>query len=184
LLINICGGLGTGKTLLGIIMLQNAKRKGYHIFSNIKVKDSKYITLQDFLSFDFPQNSVIFLDEVYVLAESRLSHSDTNLIISHLIFQSRKRGLFIITTSQLRRSIDVRLRDLADILIYARRCEKGFHYLVFYGPEIKSFVLPYNIAKQYFTYYDTREIVEDEIIKSKRERLIKKLKKSEDEDNG
>jgi len=184
MLINICGGLGSGKTLLAVIMLQNAKKKGYHIFSNIKVKGSRFITLRDFLSLDFPQNSVILLDEVYVLAESRLSHSDTNLIISHLIFQSRKRGLFIITTSQLRRSIDVRLRDLADILIYARRIQKGFHYLVFYGPEIKSFILPYNVAKQYFNHYDTREIVEDEIIKSKREKLIRKLRKTEGDDDG
>jgi len=184
LLINICGGLGTGKTLLGVIMLQNAKKKGFNIFSNIKVRGARYISLEDFLSLEFPEKSVILLDEAYILAESRLSHSDTNLIISHLVFQSRKRGLYIITTSQLRRSIDVRLRDLADILVYARKIQKGFHYLIFYGPEIKSFILPYNVAKQYFNCYDTKEIVEDEIIKSKREKLIRKLRKTEGDDDG
>ena len=180
MLINICGGLGTGKTLLGVIMLQNAKCKGFNIFSNIKVKGAEFISLEDFLKLDFPQNSVILLDEAYILAESRLSHSDSNLIISHLVFQSRKRGLYIITTSQLRRSVDVRLRDLADILIYAQRKDHNFNYLVFYNNEIKSFILPYNIAKHYFQLYDTREIVEDEIIKTKREKLIKKLQKSKD----
>jgi len=181
MLINICGGLGTGKTLLGVIMLQNAKRKGFNVFSNIKVKDTKFISLEDFLELDFPQNSVILLDEAYILAESRLSHSDSNLIISHLVFQSRKRGLYIITTSQLRRSVDVRLRDLADILIYAQRKGHDFNYIVFYNNEVKSLILPYNIAKQYFKLYDTYEIVEDEIIKSKREKLINKLQKSKSE---
>jgi len=181
LLINICGGLGTGKTLLGVIMLQNAKRKGYHIFSNIKVKDAKLVTLEDFLNMQFPEKSVILMDEVYVLAESRLSHSDTNLIISHLIFQSRKKGLHIITTSQLRRAVDVRLRDLADILIYAYRDKNGFRYLVFADNEIKSFFLPYQIAKKYFSIYDTKEIVEDSLIKAKRKKLLEKIEKQKGE---
>ena len=47
--------------------------------------------------------------------------------------------------------------------------------------EIKTFFLPYQIAKRYFSVYDTREIVEDEMIKAKREKLIKKLQKSKDE---
>jgi hypothetical protein len=89
------------------------------------------------------------------------------------------------TTSQLRRSVDVRLRDLADILIYAQRKGDDFNYIVFYNNEVKSLILPYNIAKQYFKLYDTYEIVEDEIIKSKREKLINKLQKSKSElDNG
>jgi len=183
LLINICGGLGTGKTLLGVIMLQSAKQKGYHIFSNIKVKNAQLVTLEDFLNMDFPEKSVILMDEVYILAESRLSHSDTNLIISHLIFQSRKKGLHIITTSQLRRAVDVRLRDLADILIYASRDKEGFKYLVFADNEIRTFVLPYTIARKYFSLYNTKEIVEDELIKLKREKLIKKLQKTKGELN-
>jgi hypothetical protein len=183
LLINICGGLGTGKTLLAVIMLQNAKQKGYHIFSNIKVKNSRMVTLEDFLNMEFPEKSVILMDEVYILAESRLSHSATNLIISHLIFQSRKKGLHIITTSQLRRAVDVRLRDLADILIYASRDKGGFRYLVFVDNEIRTFILPYAIAKKYFQFYNTKEIVEDNIIKAKRKKLLEKLQKSKGKDN-
>jgi len=178
MLIDICGNLGSGKTLLGVIMLQNARKKGFKIYSNIKVKNATLLSLEDFLKFNFEPKSVILLDEIYILAESRLSHSDSNLIISHLIFQSRKRELYIIATSQLRRAVDVRLRDLADVIIYAERKNRDFHYLVFYGNEVRSFILPYKIAKEYFSLYDTKEIVEDEVIKAKRKKLLEKLEKA------
>lgn len=183
MLIDICGNLGSGKTLLGVIMLQNAKKKGFKIYSNIKVKGAELLTLEDFLKFNFEPKSVILLDEIYILAESRLSHSDSNLIISHLIFQSRKRELYIIATSQLRRAVDVRLRDLADVIVYSERINGDFHYLVFYGNEVRSFILPYKIAKQYFNLYDTKEIVEDEVIKAKRKKLLEKLQKAKTEED-
>lgn len=180
MLINIFGGLGSGKTLLAVIMLQKAYERGKNIYANIWVENAQPISLKEFMTFAFPPNTVILLDEVYILAESRLSMSDTNLILSHIIFQSRKKGLDIITTAQLRRAVDVRLRSLSDIDILAIRKGKDFQYVIFYNDDIippKHFILPYKKAQQYFSKYNTFEIVRDEVFKSKVDKLLKKLDK-------
>lgn len=181
MLINIYGGLGSGKTLLGVFILKKAYDGGKNVFSNITVSFAQKINLEKFLDYNFPDNSVILLDEVYTILESRLSTSNLNIYVSHIFFQSRKKGLDIITTSQLKRSIDVRVRALADIDVLAVRKNKDFSYTVFYNDELslpKRFVIPYKIAQRYFQYYNTKEIVMDELMRDKLDKIKRKLQKS------
>lgn len=180
MLINIYGGLGSGKTLLGVFILKKAHDTGKNVFANIHVKFANLIDLKKLLDYNFPDNSVVLLDEVYTLLESRLSTSNLNIYISHIFFQSRKKGLDIVTTAQLRRTVDIRVRNLADIDVLATRQGKDFRYTVFYNDELglpKHFIIPYNIAKRYFQYYDTREIVVDDFMRSKLDKLKRKLEK-------
>jgi len=176
MLINVFGAMGSGKTLFLTLIGYCYKQKGYNVFANFKLKfPSKILTLNQLIDREIPSNTVLLLDEVYTLLESRLSYSALNILISHLVFQSRKMNVDIFTTSQLKRSVDVRLRDIADYNILAEKHKKGFYYFIFFQNEIKTLFLPFENAQKFYNLYDTTEVVEDYSFKLKRKKLAEKL---------
>lgn len=159
MLIVILGNYGSGKTLLLTYFALKTKRK---IFSNFKINTDNYNTLEVLDLLELPNNIDVFLDEAYTWLESRLSGKAINRYLSYILLQSRKRTLDIYCTAQLFSTIDVRFRHKSDIIIECHKFKDGFHYKIFNRNTFKRkyFVLPFDLAKKYYSYYDTYEIVE------------------------
>ena len=89
--------------------------------------------------------------------------SDENRLFSYILFQSRKKNVELFCIAQLRNTIDVRFRELCDLIIQCKRTHEGFEYILS-DPQFINYcrtVLPYESAKKYFKYYDTNEIIID-----------------------
>ena len=161
MIIGIFGGLGYGKTLLAVYLAYKLHTKlKFQVFSNIKLNfPFKPINIEDFLE-EKLKKGIVILDEAYAWLEARASTRKLNRIISYIIFQSRKRDLHFVFTSQLSSSVDKRLRELCDYMIIALEPnESEFRYFITDNIHYKFFKLPKSIAKKYFNLYDTREIV-------------------------
>jgi len=174
MLIGVFGTFGSGKTLLltifGFLCADNPK---YQVYANYKIKHKKVvspISAEEFIEINPEKKKVlILLDEVYAWLDSRLSTSRVNRVLSWCVLQSRKRNMDIIYDAQLMGSVDLRLRNLSDIVIM---CEKtkdaketiAFVYRVFHQTSWHKtrqylFVVPEEKASQFYNKFDTRQIV-------------------------
>jgi len=159
----ITGDLGSGKTILCVELA-----KQYHnsipILSNFKIKypNCNLINPEDLISMKYSK-AIIFLDEAYTWLESRMSERKLNIYCDYIIFQSRKRGLDVCITAQLLSTIDVRFRNLYNVLVIAQKTEKRFEYLVIkrslFGLKMVNWVLPLKKAEDLYGKYDTLEVV-------------------------
>lgn len=162
-----------GKTLMMIMWAYRYKRKGWNVLSyRLKTTFSELITINDILNFDIKPHSVLLLDEVHTLIDSR-SVSAVNRLSSYFWTQHGKRDIKIMYTTQLNGMVDLRLRDIADKVI---GCKKIFVKNKFtrkrrlvgftYGRKIDDDTviytkrLPIRRAKKYFSMYDTTQIIQ------------------------
>jgi hypothetical protein len=159
MLYGISGGIGYGKTALGVLMLYKAHRQGRPTFANINTSFAQKLTGEELMSMErLPPNSCVLLDELYAWLDSRLSGKRTNVALSHIILQSRKRNFDIIYTVQLFATVDLRVRRNTEVAITAIA---PFRYILLdsrhYPPKLLRFTWrnPYIV----FDKYDTREIV-------------------------
>jgi len=163
--ISLLGNNGSGKTFLLTYFATKFKRT---IYSNYELKLDNYIPLEieDLLNMDKFTEGNIFIDEAYNWLESRRSGSALNLLATTFTFQKRKRLLDVYLTEQLFSSIDKRVRELSNIIIecYPRidfdKDNFNFRYIDVDSHFSFDFTILYNVAKQYFHYYDTYEIQE------------------------
>lgn len=166
----IDGNIGSGKTLLMSILAKNSKKE---VFSNYNLKIGKkvheftYDILTD-KDKDFGSCDV-FIDESWTLADSRRSNSDSNLIMTYIMFQSRKKGLDLYLTNQLWSSFDLRFKQLCHLVIECKAYPNSmnpseFRYKFIAVQENKVFqkILPIELAEPYFKIYDTTEVVKSE----------------------
>jgi len=165
MLVAICGGLGAGKTLLMTRYAYKEFMKGKQIFSNYNLKfKHKKIDLISLLEHKPElENSGIFMDEVYIYLDSRLSMSKRNRMLSYFIFQTRKLGVTLYFTSQHIGQVDVRLRNLLDILCFCKQTIKKNWFKVELTdyrqfPDIQSNTFVYK-GTNYYPMYDTKELV-------------------------
>ncbi len=122
-LTGIIGGMRKGKTLLAVIMCYETYLKHRQVKSNLslhfphvsKSPRTKRFTLMELIRFmdkeSVWQNLTVLWDEIYLNLEARLSASqELNRIASYFIFQSGKRDIDVIWTSQRFGNPDNRLR--------------------------------------------------------------------------
>ena len=162
MLCGVFGNICSGKTLLLVFFLKYLNYPEKYTNFTVKIKGVKPITLSELLTMNFSLNekSLVCLDEAYIELDSRRSLKKKNIDISHLIFQSRKRSVDIIYASQLRSSVDLRLRDLTQVNILALG-KNNKNAFVYYIHEFDQFfTIPGEIAEMLFKLYDTYEIVE------------------------
>jgi len=115
----ILGARGTGKTAIGIKILENiyakSKRKLYAI--GFKSEDMpswiEVITSTD----QIKNNSTILIDEGGVLFSSRNSMTTPNKLLSQLILIARHKNLNILFISQNSSNLDVNILRQADFLL-------------------------------------------------------------------
>lgn len=167
MLASTIGDIRTGKTLLQVILALNTIRK--HVYANFHLKGIKNFTLledpQDLEN--IKPNSDIYLDEVYAWLESRSHGRNVNKFISYILFQSGKRGLDFYLTAQLFSTVDVRFRDMSNIVVEVYKYEEvemiEYNFYERQRGELvymNTWYLPFNEAEQYYEFYDTYEIVE------------------------
>jgi hypothetical protein len=162
---SIIGNNGSGKTFLLTYFGSKFKR---NIYSNYKLNMDNYIplTINDLLEMNNFNEGNVFIDEAYTWIESRRSGSALNLITTYLVFQKRKRFLDVYLTEQLFSSIDKRVRELSNIIIECKpRINDKIDDFEFLYIDRDSniqfeFIIPYEVAENYFPYYNTYEIID------------------------
>jgi len=168
MLISIVGDIRTGKTFLMVLFALATPKPFY---SNIKIKDNKFNELTEKNLISLPDNSDVFIDEAYTWLESRRSGKDRNLLASYILFQSGKLTVNIYLTIQFFKSIDLRFREMTNILIDTSKdmVNKFFRYDVYHNHKgvfvfNKTIFIPFEKAEKYFSYYDTFEIVRSDLM--------------------
>jgi hypothetical protein len=165
-IIGVVGSFGHGKTLIisniAKYDLDKHKRK---IYANFKLNfDYEPISLDKILSCvennEQLSNCDICLDEVYLLMDSR-AHDKLNQIFSYFIMQTRKRDVNLVYSSQLYGMVDLRLRDLASLIIICVKRKDVFNYVFCvrgYTPVVTQF--PEKFMARYYGLYDHKEIID------------------------
>ncbi len=163
MLVVALGNKGSGKSYLLMRFGLQSKRE---VFSNFRIDIPNYKPLDVIDFIELPNNIDVLIDEAYTWLESRTSGFFLNRFLSYILWQSRKRTIDIYLSAQRFRSLDLRFRDEADVLIKCKPREHlesdDFVYTFLWVADNKraKFRIPYNEAKKYFANYDTFEIVE------------------------
>jgi len=161
MLIGIFGDFGKGKTLLLVFFLKYLEYTNKFANFRVNIPNIKTLSLNELLSMNYEQKSLVCIDELYLEMDSRRSMRKRNIDISHIVFQSRKRKVDIIYASQLRSSIDLRIRDLTNFNIIAlgKDSDDNFHYYILENDS--EFIIPNFIVKELYSLYNTYEIIEE-----------------------
>lgn len=160
-LVLIDGRIGNGKTLY---LVYKATRLQKPIYSNFLLDLPNFHALHIYDFPDLPYNINVFIDEGYVLSDSRSSMSKLNKYMSYIYNQSRKKGMNIFITTQLASAIDFRFRDQATHTVRCIKRKSGFIYRIKNQTNgiIRRKFLSNEKAIPYFKIYDTLEIVRPE----------------------
>lgn len=113
------GWKGGGKTISAVLFCFLAYLSGKKIFSNIKLSfDYEWLNAKDIVMLSAKlNNSFVLIDEIHMLADSRLSSSFQNRAISYFFLQSRHRDCDIGYTTQMSGQCDIRCRKNTDVKI-------------------------------------------------------------------
>ena len=161
----ILGGVGSGKTLLMTVFSQLSNR---NVFSNFQIRKSnktiEVFKIRDILDEKISKSDV-YIDEFYLYMDSRHFMSDINSLLSYFAFQSRKLDLRIYLSTQIIRTIDVRMREMIDNIIECERQKNGFLYTIYadiknnnLSPPKQLFLSNQSAAK-FYGLYDTYEVI-------------------------
>lgn len=162
------GNVGKFKTALATLIALIYLQAGYDIYTNYTLEFPQFqnlihkLTLSELLELEVDRG-LILIDEVYTIAESRVSTSKLNRFFSYFIFQSRKIKVEILYTSQLTSAVDLRLFNLTDVKIACYGLNKWETHVKFElvydnnGKEKRhKFQIPLEIFQDYiFNHYDT-----------------------------
>lgn len=173
MLIGYVGRMGSGKTLSMVKYAYEKYKKGYTIYSNIKLNfPYKPYTLTDLLEYannstNF-NNSIIIMDEAHIFLDSRNSGSKRSRMISYILLMSRKRNMHVIYTTQRFHQIDKRLRENSEhinLCSFKKHKRTGIEYIrniiITYlevGQTMRAIVFK---AKPYYKLYDSYEVVKN-----------------------
>jgi len=183
MILSIIGDIGSGKTLSGVKYCYDQYKKGFTIFTNIrlvfpKIKGcGKVVKLdgqffKDYTASKFNLiNAVVFIDEAHVFFDSRNAMMKRNKIFSKFVTQSRKRSVDVLLTTQDKTpqlflssgQVELRARKLTDYIIFCQTYKKGKNTYIIqtvcdrYGLAVKKKIFP---ANPYFSLYDTMEIID------------------------
>jgi len=158
----ILGYMGSGKTLL---LTAIAKMSNKQIISNYHLNiPYKPFSIYDFVNGKY-NDCLVLIDEAYVFLESRISGSIRNRYMSYMLFQSRKKTIEIIMSMQLMNTVDLRYRELADVIVICNGMnKKGFKYQVInrISQRMISLTMSHEKAETIYPLFDTNEVVEVE----------------------
>ena len=129
-MINIfLGEQNAGKTLSMTYYTYRYFKQGYKIYSNFNLnfkhtKITKKIILDWVMAKQQLNNSIISIDELYLMMDSRSFGKASNKLFSYFILQTSKRGVHLFGTAQFLNSIDLRIRDNIKNLVICDRVIK------------------------------------------------------------
>lgn len=158
----ILGDPGSGKSTLAAYV---ARKEEKDVMANFLLRIPNFVPLTASNALKIERPTHIIIDEAYSLVESRTSSKAENRFWSYVLMQSRKRSIDLTLIAQLASMVDVRFRELTQIVIVAQRVEGGFHYRaqrrsVTAGAGVVEFDISLEkAAEEIFPYYDTDEII-------------------------
>lgn len=165
----IFGNVGKLKTSLATLVAYCYASNNVPVYANydLDFNNSHRLEIEDLLNLDV-QRGLILVDEVYTVAESRISTSKLNRFFSYFIFQSRKLHVDIVYTSQLTSAVDLRLFNLTDKKIacfgFNKDKTSGRFQLVYENngkQKKRRFSIPIEVFKKYvFNHFDTYQPVD------------------------
>jgi len=187
LIVAIIAPKRTGKSLTAIAIIKQWLTNADYVHSNMWMNFSKYKQLKDI---DDIKNmggyNILFIDELRRYADSRLSGSMKNRLISNLLADTGKQKLNFIFTDQLASAIDTRIRENVDIVLIPQYdVMTGICYVRGVSTMDEYFTLRYRgllnavpimfcfKGSEYFDYYQTGEKIEDYVMKFKPEKYAK-----------
>ncbi len=113
----ILGARGTGKSALGMRILENLKAKGKKVYAMGFRKDRLPKWIKPIDNFEeISNNSFLLLDEAGIEISSRSSMSSINKLLSELLLISRHKDISIIFITQNSSNIEVNTLRQADYL--------------------------------------------------------------------
>ncbi len=189
-IIGILGIQGSGKTMLMTSYGKREYDRGKTIYSNYHLKKIDYIPIETLSDLHKMHDGIFLADELWLWLYSRLSMSKINNEIMKIVMLNRKRNLDIYYTAQLRRSVDVMLREVTTYFFYPFIIEEK--YLAWYVTFPNGVIIKKMMYRQPLEYwgqfydtteeiksiekkYDVKEILEKGIILE--EKFVKALKK-------
>ncbi|MDP3742361.1 MAG: zonular occludens toxin domain-containing protein, partial [Candidatus Micrarchaeota archaeon] len=114
----ILGARGSGKSVLGMRLLENAKAKGRKVQALGFASSSLPSWIECIDSIEKAKNnSFLLVDEGGITFSSRSSMGDANKLLSQLLFISRHKDLSVLFISQNSANIDVNAIRQADYLL-------------------------------------------------------------------
>jgi len=117
----ILGSRGSGKSALGMRLLENAKAKGRHVQALGFTPTSLPSWINCINSIDeVKNNSFLLVDEGGITFSSRSSMNDANKLLSQLLLISRHKDLSVIFISQNSANIDINAIRQADYLLFKK----------------------------------------------------------------
>ena len=173
-IVGILGQPRAGKTLLAVHYLYNYHLLGRPVYTNIDMSFRTGAITVDML-YKFPDelnNSCILFDEIHKYADAYKFFSKSAQAMSTLFTQLGKRKIYLFFTTQLWRTVPIRLRELTTTLIMVDKIKiidrltgkyvKGLAKCRAYQRDGNSFVKlgDFNFdGRRYLDMYDTNEIV-------------------------
>jgi len=125
-IVGIVGDLGAGKSIVGVSItsmlrtLSLATSTPYAVVSNIPLGcPHSFVEYYDEL--DGVQQSLIFIDEIHLIADSRNSHSGTNFFTSGVTVAVRKNKCKMIWTSQETSQVELRVKNRTTLFLNPER---------------------------------------------------------------
>ena len=103
------GIVGSGKTLGAVIQAYQAFRQGRTVYSTMPL-NFEHVPVRDVEDFVPCREGFLLADELWIVADSRLSMSARNKLLSLILLRSRKLDLDIAYTEQHYTQVDVRVR--------------------------------------------------------------------------
>ena len=185
LIVAIIAPKRTGKSLTAVAIIKEWLKVADTVHSNMWLGFKKYSPLKDIDDIkNLGGHNILFIDELRRYADSRLSGSMKNRLISNLLADTGKQKLNFIFTDQLASAIDTRIRENVDIvLIPSYDARTGICYVRGASSMDEYFALRYRgmlnalpvmfcfKGREYFKHYQTGEKIEDYVMKFKPEKF-------------
>lgn len=167
MLIIVIGSVGSGKTLLASIIAKYTHSR--RILANYWLNLPNYEDLQPEQLMDLPENEkfLVIMDEAYVWLESLTTSTKIEQYLSDVLFQSRKRNIDIIITSQLVRRININFREMEDYRVecYHDTLAKQFSYNIKWIDRFMPFEATFSLSEDeaqkagYYDLYKTKQLI-------------------------
>jgi hypothetical protein len=121
----LIGVLGTGKTLMETFeAFKRLNDPLYDVYANFKIKHKRARVIEPDDLFDINPRvhiALVFLDDAQSWLDCRMSMTKVNKYLSQIPWESRKRNMKIVWSSQWGELVDLRLRNLSSKITI---CEK------------------------------------------------------------
>jgi len=159
MLIGIMGQMGTGKSLgATALACALANATGQPLWANYHIRHPNFNFIASSKQLMAIEGGILVLDEAHLFLDSRQWKERSNISLTHWATKIRKKNLICFVISQHIRQIDLRLRNLLDILIVCEKIPTGFklNFVDFqYRLMGRSVIL--DRPEKYFRFYDTFE---------------------------